>query len=86
MRSEPHNSTRPAGAPSRAISNIPVKHDGHLVGYAELKDGIITVELMDDLTAQYIKEGLMMGLVKGLSLGTLNVPAFPHPNQTEMEI
>lgn len=67
------------------ITNIPVKHEGHLIGYAELKDGILTVDLMDGLTAQFIKEGIVYGLVSGLSLDTINSPA-SNKNQTRMEI
>lgn len=87
MRSEPHNSTRPAGAPSRAISNIPVTREGVVIGYGELKDGILTIDFTMGLAAQYITEGIMVGLVNGLSVDTIRYPAFQHhPNQTEMEI
>jgi len=68
------------------LSNIPVTHETHVIGYAEIKDGIVTIDLTDSLIVQYITEGLAIGLVQGLSLGTVNLPAFPAPNQIEMEI
>lgn len=83
--SEQHNSTRPSHVPGSVIGHIPIKHEGQVIGYGELKDGILTIELMDGLTAQYIKEGFTIGLVTGLSLDTIKV-AWPHPHQTRMEI
>jgi hypothetical protein len=83
---EPHNSTRPSGAPKRSISNIPIYHAGVVIGYGEMKDDIVTIELTDTLHAQYIIEGITFGLVQGLTLSPVNIPVFPHPNQTRMEI
>lgn len=82
---EPHNSSKPAAPQGSALTGIPVRHEGELIGYAELKDGILTADLFKH-TASRIVEGLSYGLVSGLSLDTINTPAFPAPNQTRMEI
>jgi hypothetical protein len=83
--SEQHNSTRPSQPATSAIHSIPVTNEGQVVGYAELKDDILTVEFNGNLMGQYITEGLMYGLINSLSIGTNPIPAIPH-NQTRMEI